>query len=241
MATAVIDTPTYLASPGLSVTPEIVSGGGISTETPCVGVATAERLASRDDGSRVALGGLARVTSFFSDNRTLHAVPCQRGAEQVLARRISRAMAPSCAMAACPMRVSLRSGGGVLVADERPLVPGVALVSVASNVPQAFLGRALASAAGRAVAPVPLSPAQAALLRGLCVEGLSVPVSAGVIERGCLCVSSGPLRGMEPLVRRIDRHKRLAWVDFALEGAAALGLSSTDGQIAVGLEVVAKN
>ncbi len=28
MATAVIDTPTYLASPGLSVTPEIVSGGG---------------------------------------------------------------------------------------------------------------------------------------------------------------------------------------------------------------------
>lgn len=150
-------------------------------------------------------------------------------------------MAPSCAMAACPMRVSLRSGGGVLVADERPLVLGVILVSVASNVSQAFLGRALASAAGRAVAPVPLSPAQAALLRGLCAEGLSVPISTGVIERGCLCVSSGPLRGLEPLVRRIDRHKRLAWVDFASEGAAALGLSSTDGQIALGLEVVAKS
>lgn len=35
MATAVIDTPTYLASPGLSVIPEFVSGGGVSTETPC--------------------------------------------------------------------------------------------------------------------------------------------------------------------------------------------------------------
>ncbi len=30
MATAVIDTPTYLASPGLSVTPEIVSGGHLN-------------------------------------------------------------------------------------------------------------------------------------------------------------------------------------------------------------------
>lgn len=34
MATAVIDTPTYLASPSASVTPEIVSGGGASQLRP---------------------------------------------------------------------------------------------------------------------------------------------------------------------------------------------------------------
>lgn len=34
MATAVIDTPTYLASPSASVTPEIVSGGASQLRPP---------------------------------------------------------------------------------------------------------------------------------------------------------------------------------------------------------------
>lgn len=141
------------------------------------------------------------------------------------------------------MRVALRSRGGVHVADERPLVPGVVLVSVAPNVSQAFLGRALVAALGVAASPVAFDASQVALLQALMSDGPVVSISAGVIEGGVLRVTAGPLRGLEPLVRRVDRHKRLAWIDFAPEASAAasLGLSSTAGQIAVGLEVVAKS
>ena len=186
------------------------------------------------------------LSGFFpnsDNNRTLLALPCPRGAETSVAQSISRAMASSCVSALCPVRMALRSRGGVHVADERPLVPGVVLVSVAPNVSQAFLGRALVAALGVVASPVALDASQVALLQALMSDGHVVSISAGVIEGGVLRVTAGPLRGLEPLVRCVDRHKRLAWIDFAPEASIAedLGLSSTAGQIAVGLEVVAKS
>lgn len=221
---------------------EIVSGGGVAAEAPRVG-----HTAPTSDSAASPQRDLPLATSDFfpnSDNsRTLLALPCPRGAEASVAQSISRAMASSCVAALCPMRVALRSRNGVHVADERALVPGVVLVSVAPNVSQAFLGRALVAALGVAASPVALDAPQAALLRTLMCDGPCVSVSMGVIEGGVLRVTAGPLRGLEPLVRRVDRHKRLAWIGFAPEAsvAASLGLSSTAGQIAVGLEVVAKS
>lgn len=59
-----------------------------------------------------------------------------------------------------------------------------------------------------------------------------VEMSEGVIEGDRVVVTSGPLKGHEASISRIDRHKRLAWVDVEMFGRQKT--------IRVGLEIVAK-
>lgn len=57
-------------------------------------------------------------------------------------------------------------------------------------------------------------------------------MSKGVIEGDRVTVTSGPLKGKEASITRIDRHKRLAWVDMDMFGRKKM--------IRVGLEIVSK-
>ena len=57
-------------------------------------------------------------------------------------------------------------------------------------------------------------------------------MSEGIIEGDRVMVTRGPLKGHEASITRIDRHKRLAWVDMSM-----FGRSKT---IRVGLEIVSK-
>lgn len=59
-----------------------------------------------------------------------------------------------------------------------------------------------------------------------------VEMSEGIIEGDRVVVTSGPLKGREASISRIDRHKRLAWVD--------VGMFGRQKTILVGLEIVAK-
>lgn len=57
-------------------------------------------------------------------------------------------------------------------------------------------------------------------------------MSDGVIEGGFVTVIHGPLKGYEACITRIDRHKRLAWIDMDMFGC--------NKAIRVGLEIVSK-
>ncbi len=57
-------------------------------------------------------------------------------------------------------------------------------------------------------------------------------MSEGVIEGDRVMVIHGPLKGYEARITRIDRHKRLAWVDMDMFGR--------NKTIRVGLEIVSK-
>lgn len=57
-------------------------------------------------------------------------------------------------------------------------------------------------------------------------------MSEGVIEGDRVMVIQGPLKGYEARITRIDRHKRLAWVDTDMFGRHKT--------IRVGLEIVSK-
>lgn len=57
-------------------------------------------------------------------------------------------------------------------------------------------------------------------------------MSEGIIEGDRVIVTRGPLRDLEANIIKIDRHKRLAWVDVDM-----CGRSKT---IRVGLEIVSK-
>ena len=59
-----------------------------------------------------------------------------------------------------------------------------------------------------------------------------VEMSQGVIEHSQVKVTSGPLQGKEGYIRKIDRHKRKAWLDIEMFGRTQ--------NIQVGLEIVAK-
>ena len=59
-----------------------------------------------------------------------------------------------------------------------------------------------------------------------------VSMSEGIIEGTQVIITSGSLMGMEGLIKKIDRHKRKAWLDLELFGRMQ--------QVEVGLEITRK-
>lgn len=59
-----------------------------------------------------------------------------------------------------------------------------------------------------------------------------VKFSEGYLEGNRVVVTSGPLQGLEGVIRKIDRHKRLAWLEMEMFGRKT--------KFEVGLEIVRK-
>lgn len=77
-----------------------------------------------------------------------------------------------------------------------------------------------------------LVPCDPPYMKRLCGKDNLVVMSKGVIKDGKPIVTSGPLKGYETLIRRIDRHKRTAEIEIPL------GTGKT--QVTVGLEIYEK-
>ena len=79
---------------------------------------------------------------------------------------------------------------------------------------------------------LPLSENEITFLK-LCGKAeMIVDISVGVIEHGALHILKGPLKGLERCVKKIDRHKRKAYIEVELAGE----IKKTQ----VGLEVIEK-
>ncbi len=79
---------------------------------------------------------------------------------------------------------------------------------------------------------VSLTPCEVPYLKGMCKTGSLIELSRGIIRNGDTVITSGPLKGRERLIRRIDRHKRTAEIEIPLVGGQK--------QITVGLEIYDK-
>ena len=79
---------------------------------------------------------------------------------------------------------------------------------------------------------VPLTDEEVNFLLRLGGEEQTVEISEGIIENERVVVTSGPLKGNEGLIRKIDRHKRKAWLEIEMFGRIV--------EMQVGLEVVGK-
>lgn len=87
---------------------------------------------------------------------------------------------------------------------------------------------------GRDERYVPLSHDEVAWLQALTnVETHTVEFSEGVIEGDEVKVWKGPLKGQEAKIVKIDRHKRLAWIEMKMFGRTKV--------VKVGLEIVSKS
>ena len=114
-------------------------------------------------------------------------------------------------------RVVLRREGGTWVLRTEPVWPGYVLAE-----PACGFGADDLDSVGA------LTPAESALARRLGGASHVIQASQGRIEAGRLVVDFGPLVGLEPLVTKVDRHCRLAWL-------------GPGRGIAVGLEVTSKS
>lgn len=59
-----------------------------------------------------------------------------------------------------------------------------------------------------------------------------VELSCGIIENDVIQITSGPLKGKEGIIRKIDRHKRIARIEVELFGKVT--------QAKVGLEIISR-
>ena len=65
---------------------------------------------------------------------------------------------------------------------------------------------------------VPLQEDEIELLRKMGVDEKALKMSNGIIENGTIMITEGPLAGMEGCIRKIDRHKRKAWLEICMFG-----------------------
>ncbi len=79
---------------------------------------------------------------------------------------------------------------------------------------------------------VPLYPEEEEFLKKLGGEKQVVEYSMGIMENDQILVTSGPLQGMEGCIKRVDRHKRMAWLEIEMMGRLV--------EAKVGLEIVEK-
>ena len=79
---------------------------------------------------------------------------------------------------------------------------------------------------------VPLTDEEVEFIQHFGGEDKIVQMSEGIIENSQLKILSGPLEGMEAFIRKIDRHKRKAWLEIEMFGRMQ--------RVEVGLEIISK-
>jgi transcriptional antiterminator NusG len=70
------------------------------------------------------------------------------------------------------------------------------------------------------------------MFKAMVNDDYEIPLSVGVIEGDKVIVKEGPLSGMEGLIKKIDRHKRVAVLNAQM--------FEQDVDIRIGLEIIEK-
>lgn len=118
----------------------------------------------------------------------------------------------------------------------KPMFPGYVFISTENmdklyeelrNVPK------LTKVLGTDHTVTPISPSEENLIKRLTNKQHIAEISVGYIEGDRLIISEGPMMGMEAMVKKIDRHKRIAVLSVTMFG------NSTD--VTMGLEVLSKD
>lgn len=120
--------------------------------------------------------------------------------------------------------------------QERILFPGYVFL-IAKNLEQLINGLknviGLTKIIGTGDEIVPLTQEEVDLLMKMGKDRQLIEMSSGIIENDKVQILSGPLQGMEGCIRKIDRHKRVAYLEVEMFGRTV--------EMKVGLEIIKKN
>lgn len=115
------------------------------------------------------------------------------------------------------------------------LFPGYVFL-ISDDVEQLFFAlknvQGLTKIIGTGQEVVPLTDSEVLLLQKLGGDDQIVETSIGVMEQDKIRITRGPLMGLEGCIKKIDRHKRTAWLEIEMMGRIV--------ETRVGLEVVEK-
>lgn len=119
--------------------------------------------------------------------------------------------------------------------EKRPLFPGY-VFAVSSQLAELYKGlrnvEGMTKLLGMGEEIVPLTEEEVRWLKKIGAGEKPVEISTGIIEGSTVIVTEGPLTGMEGCIRRIDRHKRKAWLEVNMFGRMT--------EMEAGLEIVMK-
>lgn len=79
---------------------------------------------------------------------------------------------------------------------------------------------------------VPLTEEETALLKRMGAHKGPLEISVGIMENDVVMITDGPLKGMESYIRKIDRHRRKAWLEIEMFGRIM--------EMEAGLEIISK-
>lgn len=166
-----------------------------------------------------------------------YVIQVRAGTEENIVFQCSKKIADRAVLTRCfiPYYERKRRYEGAWHTEKKVLFPGYVFL-VSDDVTRLFLSlkkvQGLTKMIGTGREIVPLSESEVQLLQRLGGDDQVVETSIGVMEQDRITVSSGPLQGMEGCIRRIDRHKRLAWIEIEMMGRLM--------EARVGLEIVEK-
>ena len=164
-----------------------------------------------------------------------HVLQVVPGQEQSMAERAASLVGPELLSACSPLSYQLlkkQQGTWRLVTEV--MFPGYVFLAtgdIDAVRERLKLSTSFARLLGAGDAIFSLTPEESAFVSEFGGAGHVVGMSEGVIEDGRTVVRSGPLRGREGLIRKIDRHKRVAYLDVGLLDQV---------RVRVGLEITRK-
>lgn len=120
--------------------------------------------------------------------------------------------------------------------QERILFPGYVFLftqNYSALKKQLTRTRGISKIVGNGYEMVPFTDEEINFIFELVTEKQMVEFSTGVIENNQVHILKGPLKGLENSIRKIDRHKRKAWLKVETSGRSL--------ELQVGLEIVEKS
>lgn len=139
-----------------------------------------------------------------------------------------------------PLEEVLFKKSGIMKKEIRILFPGY--VFVESELPGAQFIKVINSIAKRlsdmvcvlkySDTEIAMKESERQMLLGLCNNDHCIESSYGIIEGDKIHIIDGSLKGMESIVKKVNRHKRQAWIEIEIMGDVRL--------VSVGLEIVDK-
>ncbi|MCM1467216.1 MAG: antiterminator LoaP [Alistipes sp.] len=152
--------------------------------------------------------------------------------KQEITRRLPKELYSKCRI---PCRVESRKKDGKRIDVKRVLFPGYLFIetddieAVYMELRNLFRFSKLLKT-GECYTPV--SPDEERLIRRLTGDTEVVELSYGIMEGSRVVIHTGPLKGMEGYIKKIDRHKRKAYLQIEMFNRTV--------ETCVGLEIVDK-
>ena len=182
---------------------------------------------------------MAKPTLNWEENEMWYVLQVRTGTEETIRlqcqKKISKTVLEHCFI---PYYEEKRRIRGEWTIQKKVLFPGYVFVIIEKEkLDQLFWSLknviGLTKLIGTGQEIVPLTEEEKNFLMGLGGKDQVVEMSEGIIEGDKTIVTKGPLMGKEGFIRKIDRHKRKAWLEIEMFGRMQ--------EIQVGLEIVRKS